>query len=191
MAGGAVWADTSAPPPINACASTLTGTLRRVSGPDACSAGVEAPLSWNAQGPAGPAGPKGDAGPQGVSGPQGAAGPAGPQGPPGPGVRTISGWYRGEGTFPYGGGYRVVRQAAGTFRLEFPSGSWPLGATPIVVVTPAPTAPRGVAARVLEANAMSDGAAAVTVELSDAGGPVDVPFMFVATAPLAVGQSLG
>jgi hypothetical protein len=38
-------------------------------------------MSWNAQGPAGPAGPQGDPGP---AGPQGDPGPAGPQGDPGP-----------------------------------------------------------------------------------------------------------
>ena len=60
----------------------------------------EQALSWNVQGPAGPAGkdgapgkdgaagpagPKGDAGPRGETGPGGPAGPAGPAGPPGPG----------------------------------------------------------------------------------------------------------
>ena len=41
------------------------------------------PISWNQQGPSGPAGPAGQAGPAGAPGP---AGPSGPAGPPGPAV---------------------------------------------------------------------------------------------------------
>jgi hypothetical protein len=46
---------------------------------DSCDAGWT-PISWNVQGPPGPAGPQGETGP---AGPQGEIGPAGPQGPAG------------------------------------------------------------------------------------------------------------
>ena len=48
-----------------------------------CPAGTTA-ISWNQQGPAGPAGPAGPQGPAGATGPQGQAGPAGAIGPAGP-----------------------------------------------------------------------------------------------------------
>lgn len=70
---------------INACVSRA-GAIRIANN---CRRG-ESMLSWNAQGPAGPAGPKGatgaqgPAGPQGMAGAQGVAGPQGPAGPPGP-----------------------------------------------------------------------------------------------------------
>jgi hypothetical protein len=97
---------------INACVKKGTGQVRVVRAGAACRRG-ESPLSWNAQGPAGPrgaagptgaagragptgaAGPKGDTGARGATGPAGApgpagpAGPAGPQGPPGPALASL------------------------------------------------------------------------------------------------------
>ena len=82
---------------INACMQKRTGRLRVVSSPGACRKG-ERPLSWNAQGPAGPpgatgpSGPAGAPGPPGVTGapgPAGATGARGPTGPAGPGLDTL------------------------------------------------------------------------------------------------------
>jgi hypothetical protein len=64
---------------IWACAKKNTGRLRAVAGPGRCKRGEQA-LSWNVQGPAGPAGPAGAAGPTGSAGPQGAAGQPGADG---------------------------------------------------------------------------------------------------------------
>ena len=97
---------------INACVKKRSGAVRVVKAGAACRRG-ESPLSWNAQGSAGPrgaagatgpagpsgatgaAGPKGDAGARGANGPAGATGPAGPkgatgaQGPPGPALSSL------------------------------------------------------------------------------------------------------
>jgi len=82
---------------INACMQKRTGRLRVVSSAGACRKG-ERPLSWNAQGPAGPpgatgpGGPAGAPGPPGVTGapgPAGATGARGPTGPAGPGLDTL------------------------------------------------------------------------------------------------------
>lgn len=64
---------------INACMQKKTGRLRVVSNANACRRG-ERPLSWNAQGPAGPPGTTGPAGPAGEPGPPGATGAPGPAG---------------------------------------------------------------------------------------------------------------
>jgi Lamin Tail Domain/Collagen triple helix repeat (20 copies) len=75
-ANGVIWA----------CAKKEGGRLRAVAGPGRCRRG-EQQLSWNVQGPAGPAGPPGatgSAGPQGDAGPAGAAGARGPTGAKGP-----------------------------------------------------------------------------------------------------------
>ncbi len=68
---------------IHACV-TSTGTIRIISDAQVCKSS-EKLLTWNQQGPAGPAGPQGLAGPQGDAGPAGPPGPAGPQGASGPG----------------------------------------------------------------------------------------------------------
>ena len=54
-----------------------------INGSPSCRAGFQA-ITWNAQGPQGPAGPIGAQGPQGPVGPTGAQGPAGPTGAQGP-----------------------------------------------------------------------------------------------------------
>jgi hypothetical protein len=66
---------------INACVKR-DGTIRIVDAGARC-AGNEQPLTWNIQGPAGPAGPKGDTGPRGPKGDTGARGPKGDTGPQG------------------------------------------------------------------------------------------------------------
>lgn len=85
---------------INGCYGKVLGVLRVIDSEagETCSR-VEAPISWNQQGPQGqpgadgaqgppgppgPQGPQGDQGPQGQPGAEGAQGPAGPAGPPGP-----------------------------------------------------------------------------------------------------------
>jgi hypothetical protein len=68
---------------INACAGKENGALRV---DDSCRHN-EVALTWNTQGPQGPAGPqgpKGDTGATGPAGPQGDTGPAGPKGDTGP-----------------------------------------------------------------------------------------------------------
>ncbi len=89
-ANGVIWA----------CAKKENGRLRAVAGPGRCRRG-EQPLSWNVQGPAGPAGspgatgatgPMGAAGPPGADGargPTGAKGPTGATGPAGPPLGSI------------------------------------------------------------------------------------------------------
>src|SRR5262245_27307777 len=66
---------------IHACVKH-DGTVRIVDANARCG-GNEQPLTWNVQGPAGPAGPrgpKGDTGPQGPKGNTGAPGPKGDTG---------------------------------------------------------------------------------------------------------------
>src|SRR5260221_11035491 len=66
--------------PINACYNNRNGALRRVIEATQCANG-ESFVSWNSEGPAGPAGTMGPAGPAGATGPMGPAGPAGAAGP--------------------------------------------------------------------------------------------------------------
>ncbi len=65
---------------INACVKKKDGRVRVVAAAAASCRRNELPLTWNAQGPAGPPGP---AGPAGATGPAGAPGPAGAAGPKG------------------------------------------------------------------------------------------------------------
>jgi len=87
-AGSWVWAGEDSPGPIHACVQRHSGGLRIVGPEDRCHPD-ESALTWNRNGPQGPAGPQGVAGPSGPQGPagtagqQGPAGPAGPQGAPG------------------------------------------------------------------------------------------------------------
>jgi lamin tail-like protein/collagen triple helix repeat protein len=64
---------------IQACRHKKSGLLRVVPDPSKCRKS-EIPISWNVQGPPGPAGPAGSAGPPGSQGPKGDPGAAGPQG---------------------------------------------------------------------------------------------------------------
>lgn len=95
--------------PIYGCYSVedakgeASGVLRIVGGSDDC-ASTERSLSWNTEGPAGPAGSAGPAGPKGDQGPKGDPGPAGPASTPywarvagnwerhGPGVVSAQKW---------------------------------------------------------------------------------------------------
>jgi hypothetical protein len=84
QAGGA--AERVAAAEITACVDPATQHLYL--GP--CGRGAST-VSWNKDGPQGPAGPQGapgPTGPQGPAGPQGATGPAGPAGPTGQGQAT-------------------------------------------------------------------------------------------------------
>ncbi len=78
----------AAPPPpspnvINACYSRESGRARIVNSITECRR-EEKPLTWNIEGPAGPAGAQGPQGPMGLPGVAGPAGPAGVTGPVGP-----------------------------------------------------------------------------------------------------------
>jgi hypothetical protein len=107
VAGGAYATIPDANGVIQGCHTKLGGILRviDVAKGERCRGATEVPISWNQQGPQGPAGaqgPKGDTGaagpqgpkgdpgltgargPQGLTGPQGSAGPQGPAGPAGP-----------------------------------------------------------------------------------------------------------
>lgn len=64
---------------LNGCVKKGNGQLRLVMNLRSCKPS-EHPISWNTEGPMGPAGPQGAAGPQGSVGPQGAAGPQGEPG---------------------------------------------------------------------------------------------------------------
>ncbi len=80
-----VQADTP-PTTYYACVNNNNGTIRMTDANGTCG-NNEQKISWNNEGPAGPAGPQGPTGPQGPAGPtgpQGDTGPAGPQGPQGP-----------------------------------------------------------------------------------------------------------
>src|ERR1044071_3666090 len=68
---------------IYACKSNPQGTIRIVTAATICS-GKETKISWNTEGPAGPAGGAGPAGPFGPAGEVGPPGPAGAAGPAGP-----------------------------------------------------------------------------------------------------------
>ena len=70
---------------IFACRNLRHGLVRVVVDGNACKRN-EAALSWNRQGPAGPAGPAGTPGPQGEPGPKG---DAGPKGDPGAGLASV------------------------------------------------------------------------------------------------------
>ena len=61
------------------CKNMTNGNLRAVATAADCRSS-EVALSFDAQGPPGPAGPQGATGPQGPAGPQGATGAVGPQG---------------------------------------------------------------------------------------------------------------
>jgi hypothetical protein len=65
---------------IYACALDRIGTLRMVASPSQCVGGLETSVSWNVQGPVGPAGAAGPQGPLGLQGPLGMTGPIGPAG---------------------------------------------------------------------------------------------------------------
>jgi len=67
---------------VSACRNLRHGLVRVVVDGRPCKRN-EASLSWNRQGPMGPAGPAGAPGPQGEPGPQGQAGPQGQSGPKG------------------------------------------------------------------------------------------------------------
>lgn len=89
----AAFANGNAAGVLYACQGERSGTIRIVPAGSACMRG-EKLISWNVQGPAGPAGAQGPAGPAGPAGAAGQAGPpgqAGPQGQPGPaGVAGLS-----------------------------------------------------------------------------------------------------
>jgi hypothetical protein len=82
---------------VRGCRNLRHGLVRIVVDGRPCKRN-EAAVSWNKQGPAGPAGETGAQGPVGPAGPKGdtgAAGPAGPQGPkgePGAAVATVDGF---------------------------------------------------------------------------------------------------
>jgi hypothetical protein len=69
---------------VNGCVNKTTGALRILldTDPKICNS-QETLLTWNVEGPQGPAGPKGNQGAQGVPGPQGTPGPQGVAGPKG------------------------------------------------------------------------------------------------------------
>lgn len=69
--------------PLYACVTNRTGAVRMVSATTTC-ARTENKITWNVEGPQGPAGAAGAQGVAGPVGPQGEPGPAGPQGEPGP-----------------------------------------------------------------------------------------------------------
>ena len=74
-----------APTTIDACRDFRHGLVRIVFDDTSCKRN-EAHISWDVQGPTGPAGPAGADGPagaKGATGPQGPAGPPGPKGDPG------------------------------------------------------------------------------------------------------------
>lgn len=68
---------------VRGCRNLRHGLVRIVLDGRPCKRN-EAAISWNKQGPAGPAGETGAQGPAGAPGPRGEAGPAGPEGPAGP-----------------------------------------------------------------------------------------------------------
>jgi type VI protein secretion system component Hcp len=135
--GGAASSDAAIPPTvINACYSRLLGVLRVVTPPLSNCLFTEAPLSWNTQGPAGPAGPQGIPGPQGPQGSQGqqgqpgATGPQGQQGAPGPqGQQGATGAQGPQGdrgpAGPAGGPPPKNVRVVGSFTINDPSGGTP------------------------------------------------------------------
>ena len=80
IGGLLIWSGRAGAQVIDACAAKKTGALREVASLSSCKKS-DTKLSWNEQGPTGPAGPSGAAGPTGATG---AAGPTGATGPTGP-----------------------------------------------------------------------------------------------------------
>src|SRR5947209_5046291 len=108
-----VQADTP-PTTYYACVNNNSGTIHMTNADGTCG-NNEQKISWNNEGPAGPAGPQGDTGPAGPQGPQGDTGPAGPQGPQGPagpqGPSGLSqGYFNDNGSVGLGSNWVVVVQ---------------------------------------------------------------------------------
>jgi len=102
---------------INACVNILTGSLRVVAPGRACHR-YEVPVSWNQQGPRGPAGIPGA---QGLPGSPGVPGPAGVSGVTGPAYYTES---RTPAT--------VGTSFGSILHLDVPAGSYVVNATVLV-----------------------------------------------------------
>ena len=85
VVGAASWvsAGQDGPDPIHGCVQAGSGQVRIVAADDRCRPN-ERSLTWNVEGPAGPAGAAGQRGPAGEAGARGPAGPAGEAGAPGP-----------------------------------------------------------------------------------------------------------
>jgi hypothetical protein len=107
---------TSGPDIIAGCATGRSATLEDVhtfASSLTCAKGTYK-ISWNAQGPAGPAGATG---PAGAPGPAGAAGPTGPAGPSGV-VSSVTTDLGAVASVPTGGGFVANSTQVGTIDLK-------------------------------------------------------------------------
>jgi hypothetical protein len=134
-------------------------------------------------GASGPAGPAGAQGPIGPPGPQGDPGLQGPQGEPGPsgsggaGPVYRAGWVNANGTIRFGGGFSIVRMAAGKYRISIAATS--TGAFLATVATP--TVAGQTAVVTSYSKSALDGSHTINVEIHDATGVlVDGAFNFLA-----------
>lgn len=133
------------PSTIYACVKS-NGEIRIVSAGATCKKGEDGEggrttlISWNTQGPTGPAGPQGPAGAQGpagppgpagkdgAQGPQGVQGPKGDTGPQGPGLPMISIGLRDDGSIFKGpSGLTVDHSSTGIYVLHFAAGTFTAG----------------------------------------------------------------
>jgi Collagen triple helix repeat (20 copies). len=139
---------------IQACLDNANGNLRQVSAPSDCRHN-ESPVSWNIVSPVGPQGPQDPIGPVGPKGAMGAAGPTGPMGPAGPagpvgpaGNKSLVGIVSvtSLGCAPVNGfgGFTCSRNAAGTYWIVFPAGTFDTTTKIVPIVMPLISAPGAV-----------------------------------------------
>jgi hypothetical protein len=162
--GAAMAASSTSTQVIHACKNKKTGALRIAT---KCSRHERIVISWNQAG---------QVGPQGI---QGQTGPAGP------GVKTIGGTLNSDGTVRNGSGFTSSRTGTGTYTISFPAGTWTVNATtiPTISVTPQINAGVIVVPVVAGENALTDGSATVTIDLSSTVGSLtlhDSAFKFIA-----------
>ena len=164
-AGGAALAASSpSTKVIHACKNRRTGTLRIGT---KCRHHERSVISWNQAGQVGPMGLQGQTGPAG------------------PGVKTIGGTIASDGTVRNGSGFTSSRTGTGAYTISFPAGTWTVNATTVPTLTVTPLGINGavVVPIVASENALSDGSATLTIDLSSTAGsltPHDNAFKFIA-----------
>lgn len=157
-------------------------------------------ISWNETGPQGLTGEQGE---QGIEGPQGEQGEPGiqgeqgepgiqgeqgvqgEQGPAGAGVTTVSGIVNADGT--KNGvtltGFTSTRTALGTYRIDFPAGTW--DSFPVMTATAFGVSGAYATVVVLSAIGFGDGSARFELQTVNSGGAAfDNAFMFTTTESL-------
>ncbi|MBV9133768.1 MAG: hypothetical protein JO318_13785 [Chloroflexi bacterium] len=167
---------------IQACVNRANGQIRITAAPGVelrhdpgmdCPGRIWAPLSWNIQGPQGPAGPPGPTGPTGpagATGPQGATGAQGPAGPQGPaGAQGSAGTALAStvvefAPIPLGASPQVVAT------LNLPAGSYSISGRVPIIQLGLTSAPLIGGACTLLAGSDNDAVQVAAVPVNNAGG---------------------